>query len=65
MNPDQFKGSEGKTNEELFREFVTPRIPLKRLQTPEDMGHGCAFLLSDEANNITGMLMNIDGGTTI
>jgi len=64
MNPDQFKGSEGKSNEELFMERAG-NIPLKRPQTPEDMGHGCAFLLSEQANNITGMLMDIDGGTTI
>ena len=65
MNPDRFKGTEGKSNEELFMAGAAANIPLKRPQTPEDMGHGCAFLLSDEANNITGMLMNIDGGSTI
>ncbi|MFC1899481.1 SDR family NAD(P)-dependent oxidoreductase [Chloroflexota bacterium] len=64
-NPDQFKGKENISNEELFLERAAASIPLKRPQTPEDMGHGCAFLLSDGANNVTGMLMNIDGGTTV
>ncbi len=65
MNPDQFKGTEGKSNEELFVEAAKTGIPLQRAQTPEDMGHGVAFLLSDEADNVTGTLMNIDGGSTI
>jgi len=53
---------EGKTDLEFYEEMCYPRIPLKRLQTPEDMGHMVAFLLSDEAKNITGQSMYVDGG---
>ena len=53
---------EGKTDEEYYESLSFPRIPLKRLQTPEDMGHMVAFLLSDEAKNITGQAMYVDGG---
>ena len=58
-NPDLFVG---KTDLEFYEEMCFPRIPLKRLQTPEDMGHLVAFLLSDEAMNITGQSMYVDGG---
>lgn len=36
--------------------------PLRREQTEEDMGHAVAFLVSEEARNITGQALNIDGG---
>ncbi len=36
--------------------------PLKREQTEEDMGHAVVFLVSEDARNITGQALNIDGG---
>lgn len=59
LHPELF---EGKTDEEFFKERVLPSTPLNRLQTPEDMGHMVAFLLSDEAKNITGQTNYVDGG---
>ena len=58
-HPELFQG---KTDLEYYESITLPRIPLKRLQTPEDMGHMVAFLLSDEAKNITGQGMYVDGG---
>ncbi len=36
--------------------------PLRREQTPEDIGHAVAFLVSEDAKNITGQALNVDGG---
>jgi len=59
IHPERFVG---KTDKEYLESIILPRIPLKRLQTPEDMGHMVAFLLSDEAENITGQTNYVDGG---
>jgi NAD(P)-dependent dehydrogenase (short-subunit alcohol dehydrogenase family) len=39
--------------------------PLAREQTPEDIGRAVAFLVSEEAKNITGQALNVDGGSTL
>jgi len=36
--------------------------PLRREQTPEDIGRAVAFLVSEDARNITGQTLNVDGG---
>lgn len=52
----------GKTPRDLFTELIKSRTPLKRLQSPEDMGHAVVFLVSEDARNITGHILNVDGG---
>lgn len=47
---------------EYFEKFVASRIPLGRGQTAEDMGSAVAFLVSEDARNITGQALNVDGG---
>jgi NAD(P)-dependent dehydrogenase (short-subunit alcohol dehydrogenase family) len=42
--------------------MVAPSTPLGREQTPEDIGHAVAFLVSEDARNITGQALNVDGG---
>jgi NAD(P)-dependent dehydrogenase (short-subunit alcohol dehydrogenase family) len=37
-------------------------VPLKREQTPEDIGRAVVFLASEDARNITGQTLNVDGG---
>ena len=59
LHPELFGG---KTDKERMESFILPLTPLKRLQTPEDMGYMVAFLLSDEAKNITGQTNYVDGG---
>ena len=39
-------------------------IPLNRVGKPEDISNACIFLLSDQANYITGTELIVDGGIT-
>lgn len=55
----------GLTPRQVFDKMVQQRIPLKREQTPEDIGYLVAFLASDLARNITGQSINVDGGSTM
>jgi NAD(P)-dependent dehydrogenase (short-subunit alcohol dehydrogenase family) len=53
----------GESAEDAFRKRVESRTPLRRPQTPEDVGKLAAFLASEDARNITGQAINLDGGT--
>ncbi len=45
-----------------FDRFLAERCPLRREQTPEDIAHAVVFLASENARNITGQALNVDGG---
>ena len=45
-----------------LRSIVEPMTPLGREQTPEDMGKVALFFVSEDAKNITGQVMHVDGG---
>jgi NAD(P)-dependent dehydrogenase (short-subunit alcohol dehydrogenase family) len=47
---------------EIFDESIRMKIPPGRPQTPEEIGQAVAFFASDEANEITGQTLNVDGG---
>jgi NAD(P)-dependent dehydrogenase (short-subunit alcohol dehydrogenase family) len=47
---------------EVFEEVLRTRVPLRRAPTPESIGHAAVFLASDEAADITGQAINVDGG---
>ena len=49
--------------EVAFNLMVQNSVPLKRPQTPEDMGELAVFLASDAAKEITGQAINVDGGS--
>jgi len=49
----------------IFDERVKRSVPLRREQTPQDIGALAAFLCSDAACNITGQTIAIDGGITL
>jgi len=51
-----------KAPEEVFQEYVTRLVPLGREQTAEDIGRAAVFLASEDARNITGQTINVDGG---
>ena len=47
------------------REQFKSSIPIGRLSTPEDMANAALYLASDEANFITGVALEVDGGRCI
>ena len=51
------------TPREIFDDAILERCPLGREQTPEDIGKAVAFFASDDAMNITGQSLNVNGGT--
>jgi NAD(P)-dependent dehydrogenase (short-subunit alcohol dehydrogenase family) len=55
----------GMTPRQVFDKRVSDLVPLKREQTPEDIGWAAVFLASDEARNITGIALPVDGGVMI
>jgi NAD(P)-dependent dehydrogenase (short-subunit alcohol dehydrogenase family) len=52
----------GLTARQVFENRVEAITPLKREQTPEDIGWAAVFLASDHARNITGQALMVDGG---
>jgi NAD(P)-dependent dehydrogenase (short-subunit alcohol dehydrogenase family) len=55
----------GMTPRQVFEKRVSDIVPMKREQTPEDIGWAAVFLASDEARNITGQALNVDGGVVM
>jgi NAD(P)-dependent dehydrogenase (short-subunit alcohol dehydrogenase family) len=56
----QFKGM---SDTDIFKEIIRTRVPLGRPQSPESIGNAAVFLASDEAEDITGQAINVDGGS--
>jgi 3-oxoacyl-[acyl-carrier protein] reductase len=54
----------GEDTPEIRARFLAT-IPLGRFSTPTDMGNAACFLCSNEADMITGLAMQVDGGRTI
>jgi len=50
---------------EVFDRRVKSVTPLRRPQEPEDIANLVAFLASEEARNITGQAINVDGGAVM
>jgi len=51
------------TPRELWLKYIAvPVTPLGREQTAEDMGRAAVFLVSEDAKNITGQILHVDGG---
>jgi len=50
------------TNEEEFQSRTLKSIPMGRIGEPEDVAALVVFLASDEANYITGVNIDVDGG---
>ncbi len=55
-------GSEHLSDREFFDKYVAPQVPMGRGQTPEDIGRAVVFFASEDAKNVTGQTLNVDGG---
>jgi len=55
----------GMTPRQVFESRVNAVVPMKREQTPEDIGWAAVFLASDEARNLTGQALHVDGGVVM
>lgn len=53
---------EGLAPRAVFDKMIAASIPFGREQTPEDIGDAAVFLCSEDAKNITGQALNVDGG---
>jgi 3-oxoacyl-[acyl-carrier protein] reductase len=49
-------------NPEMARSYVSEKIPLGRVGTPEEVAAAFAFLASDDASFVTGHALVVDGG---
>jgi 3-oxoacyl-[acyl-carrier protein] reductase len=54
----------GTVTNEMLAKFVST-IPIGRLSTPRDMANAALFLASDEAEFLTGVCLEVDGGRCI
>ncbi len=61
---EKFPEFQGMSPRQVFDEFVR-RQPLQREQTPEDIGRAAVFLVSEDARNLTGQALLVDGGSVM
>lgn len=54
----------GKGKEQRISELVE-KLPLRRPQTPEDVAAAALFLVSEEAREVTGICLDVDGGAAL
>jgi NAD(P)-dependent dehydrogenase (short-subunit alcohol dehydrogenase family) len=47
---------------DAFLEYYRPVTPMQRPQSAEEIGKAVAFLASEDARNITGQCLHVDGG---
>jgi NAD(P)-dependent dehydrogenase (short-subunit alcohol dehydrogenase family) len=57
------KGGLPQAAQEQFEADIKTRVPMKRFGRPEEVAYAALFLASSEASYITGVDLNVDGGT--
>lgn len=57
--PDEYSNME---DQDIFMKRTLELTPLRRPQKPEDVGNAVVFLASDEASEITGDVLQVNGG---
>lgn len=53
------------TPRQVFEKRLNDIVPMKREQTPEDIGWAAVFLVSEESRNITRQALHVDGGSVM
>lgn len=59
----EYRAEANGTTLESERDKVTSTIPMGRMATPEEFGNVTAFLVSPAASYVTGLMMQVDGGS--
>ncbi|MFA1818875.1 SDR family NAD(P)-dependent oxidoreductase [Virgibacillus oceani] len=57
--------AEGANMDDTKKDIFEKSVPLGRLLKPEDIAHSIKYLLSEEANMMTGSVLHVDGGRNI
>ena len=47
---------------QALKDIFLSNIMVDRYGCPEDIGHMCVYLGSDESNYVSGQIINVDGG---
>ena len=47
---------------QVLKDIFLNNISVDRYGCPEDIGHMCVYLASDESSYVTGQIVNVDGG---
>ena len=55
----------GAIDEDNVKEQIAASIALNRMGTPEDVANAVGFLVSDDAQYITGQVLSVDGGMSL
>jgi glucose 1-dehydrogenase len=63
IGPGTVDSGHGAFDDPAVRAMYESRIPLRRVATPRDVANAAAFLASDEAEYINGVVLYVDGGT--
>lgn len=61
--PDTMK-ARGMTREQVINDVLLAKQPTKKFVQPEDIGAMAVFLCRDEAQNVNGANLSVDGGWT-
>ena len=65
LHTDESLRAQGLTARDVFDAAIRERTPLGREQTPRDIGKAVAFFASDDASEITGQALNVNGGAVM
>lgn len=57
-----YKTDLSRAEEEQNKQNMINQVPVHRLGKPADIANGAAYLVSDEASYVTGIVLTIDGG---